>query len=125
MIFSHGRLASCELFRDPALFALEWEKICHAHVLDEQVLRHTPVEADVRRPDRALVRHFLSDIAAARVTSQQTAGAGESLLVSGEVEGRVLVWQAQVVHATLYPAHPVEIQPLPKPLPRPRPQVIE
>lgn len=125
VIFSHGRLVSCELFSDPSLFAQVWEKLCHAHVVDEHVLRKMPEDAVVRRPDGEHVRQFLSDIAAARVTSQKTAGAGESLVVSGAAEGRALSWQEQVVHATLFPARPVEIQPMPRPLPRPRPRVIE
>lgn len=130
VVFSRGHLANCDLFSDPELFAQLWEKICRAHAVDEYVFRRTP-EGKWPPPERERVREFLASAARADMTSQITPGAGEGLLVSGAVEGRALIWREQVVHAALFPGHPIEFHPMPGPplrhgpIPQPVPRTVE
>lgn len=123
VVYSRGRLLSCDVFSDPELLAQLWDKICRAQAVDEYVTfgKYVGEDKSFPWPDRERVRSFLSDIAAASVASQGTPGSGEALVVSGEAEGRALVWREQVVHAALFPGRPVEIQPMPRPRPGPGP----
>jgi len=115
MVISRGQVLSCDLFSDPELLAQLWPKICRAHAVDECLGRNRPLPEEIqwRPPDRGRAWSFLTDIAAARMTSQETPGAGETIVVSGAVEGRALVWREHVAHAALFPASP-PIRPLPR-----------
>ena len=124
--FVGGRMLSCDVFEDSELFGRLWNKICQAQAVDGYMGGY--VRDSWRRPDdtdAGTVRRFLRDVAEARLTPTDTPASGRAWVVSGEADGRALIWRDRVVHAALFPGWRVAPLPEPGPRPLPFPRVIE
>ena len=109
VVVAGGRVIHCDVFSDPALCAKLWPHITRSYWMDG--CRHP----GVRKPAPAgpgLVRRFLDRINQSTQVNQATPGAGRAYRIRGRLEGHALIFEQQLVHASLFSG--IQINPRPE-----------
>jgi hypothetical protein len=112
VIATYGRVVGIDLFGDSDLCATLWSKIVRSYVADYPNEDNWRMErAPAADGSPSAVRRFLDDLSRAEQSRENTPGAGVSFSLRGSVDGHVLEWNGDLVHAAAFALG--DVRPLP------------
>jgi len=125
VVARYGEVVGADIFANAALFRKHRDRLLESYALDCVAADRGQMDRKWRAPSTNVAEEFLRRAFSAEYAWRVTPGSGRLLAASGAgLTGSALVQRDNVLHACLFPAGEIIIQP-PQPIPLPRPMPLE